>query len=103
MVAATLRLKGFKVYDCDSRAKQMMQSDPTLRKSLTEILGDGIYDADGHLRRKETAERLFASDSTRMAVNAVVHEAVRRDITDCLAECHDSLFLWRRQFLPLPE
>ena len=58
VVAATLRLKGFKVYDCDSRAKQMMQSDPTLRKSLTEILGDGIYDADGHLRRKETAERL---------------------------------------------
>lgn len=91
VVSTMLRLKGFTVYDCDSRARSLMLTD-AIRNALTEILGDDIYDSKGTLRRKEMAERIFSSPVTRLAVNAVVHEAVRQDLAEACDSCHGRLF-----------
>lgn len=66
------------VYDCDSRAKLLMQSDEEVRQSLVRLIGEQVYDHQG-LVRSEVARYLFASSDHAARVNAIVHPAVRRD------------------------
>lgn len=78
VVARILRLKGFRVYDCDMEAKRLMEQSDKLRRCLTEILGEEAYN-DGLLDRGFVASRIFAIDELRRQVNSVVHKAVAED------------------------
>ena len=69
---------GIPVYDCDARAKQLMDSDETIRQQLTALVGEQIYEGT-HLVRPALAHYLFASQQHADQVNAIVHPAVRRD------------------------
>lgn len=80
VVSRCLRLDGWPVYDCDLEARRLMESDPTLRAAIEGILGPDCYGSDGCLDRRRVASLIFNSDELRMAVNSVVHAAVRRDI-----------------------
>lgn len=80
VVSRILRLKGFKVYDCDSRAKALMAS-PLLKDKLKEILGNGIFRSDGSLDRAAMAAIIFSDDEKRASVNRLVHAEVRADIS----------------------
>ena len=71
---------GIPIYFADEAAKQLMQSDQQLQKSLEAILGFAIVDRDGQLLRKEMAARLFVDPELVQAVNDVVHPAVYRDL-----------------------
>ena len=42
---------GAQCYDCDSRAKWLMQNDEVLRKELVALFGTEVYSADGKLDR----------------------------------------------------
>lgn len=80
VVSRCLRLDGWPVYDCDLEARRLMESDPTLRTAVEGILGPDCYGSDGCLDRRRVASLIFNSNELRMAVNSVVHTAVRRDI-----------------------
>lgn len=79
VVSRVLRLRGFSVYDCDSRA-QLLMREPDLRDALCELAGHDVYDASGTLDRRCLASRVFADERLRSEVNRLVHERVRRDI-----------------------
>lgn len=85
VVSGVLRLRGFKVYDCDYRAKQLMEQSQELVRALKELCGENIYDSALHLRRDVLAERLFSEQELRAGVNQLVHAAVRNDIVELLA------------------
>ncbi len=79
-VAHVLQLRmGVPVYDCDSRAKQLMTADPSLRRALTLLLGQDAYDSEGRLNRRVVADFLFADADNAARVNALVHPVVRAD------------------------
>lgn len=80
VVSRILRCNGEKVYDCDSRAKWLMNNDPLLKEALKADVGNEVYDDSGRLNRKYLADRLFADLEIRILVNSIVHEAVREDI-----------------------
>lgn len=80
VVSRILRLKGFRVYDCDTRAKQLMTESESLRKEIVRIAGDEAYSADGSLNRKFLSECLFSNQEVRRDINLVVHRAVRDDV-----------------------
>ena len=80
VVSRILRLRGFRVYDCDSEARRLMEGDADLRRELCRVAGSDIYRSDGSLDRSLMAGRIFSCDETRMRVNALVHRAVRDDI-----------------------
>lgn len=67
-----------RVYDCDSAAKRLMRSSPTLRAALTALVGDGVY-TDGVLQKPVLARFLLASEANKLAVNDIVHPEVARD------------------------
>lgn len=82
VVSRILRLEGFPVYDCDSRAKSLMGTDSLLRTELTAILGEGCYHKEsGKLNRKYVSDIIFADPEKRGEVNALVHASVRKDLT----------------------
>jgi len=76
IVAHVLSEMGYKVFNSDAEAKRIMDNDPTVRKQLTEILGEGAY-SDSGLNRVFVAEKIFANKELREKMNAVVHPATR--------------------------
>lgn len=78
--------RGIPVYDCDSRAKDLMQRDPELRALLIDEIGAGVFNNEGKLNRKLVSDRIFSDDEKRRVIEREVHAAVRRDITSWLDE-----------------
>ena len=79
VVSRMLAIMGVPVYDCDSRAKELMVSDPFIIKELKRMFGDECYDADGGLNRKYLASLIFVDENNTKRVNALVHPAVVKD------------------------
>ncbi len=77
-VAELLRDRGVAVYDSDSRAKELMAGDATLRETLVEAFGAECY-TDAGLNRAWLAERVFNNEEELRRLNAIVHPAVMRD------------------------
>lgn len=79
VVSRILETMGVPVYDCDSRAKELMVTDTGIRKELVRMFGDECYDADGNLNRRYLASRIFVDERNTKRVNALVHPVVKSD------------------------
>ena len=79
VVSRMLDIMGVPVYDCDSRAKMLMQHDAKLVESLKRMFGDECYNADGSLNRPWLAARIFTDRENVARVNALVHPRVKED------------------------
>lgn len=77
VVSRILRLKGYKVYDCDTEARRLMEEEEPLVAVLTTLLGKEAYDCSGKLCRAYVGSRIFCDDALRAEVNRAVHAAVR--------------------------
>lgn len=80
VVSRILRLNGYPVYDCDSEAKRIMETDGKVIEALIEILGEEAYSSEGFINRPYIASRIFSDAVLRGMVNSVVHQAVREDV-----------------------
>lgn len=69
------------VYDTDSEAKKLYDTDPLLREQMIQLLGAELYDTpDGRLDRERLASIIFCDSHAMQSVVSLVHPAVRRDI-----------------------
>lgn len=84
-VCSMLEGFGVAVYDADSRAKGLMNSNPTLREALVRRFGAEVYTDEG-INRAYLAERVFFDGEELMALNAIVHPAVMDDFDRWAAE-----------------
>lgn len=85
VVCRMLKERGAEVYNSDIRAKELMASDETLRRELTERFGEQTY-VDGQLNRAYLAERVFGNKEELATLNAIVHPCVLRDFEQWAAE-----------------
>lgn len=79
VVSTVLRIAGYGVYDCDQRAKELMNTSVSIKKTLQERFGNDIY-IDGILNRSVLSDIIFNDNDALAFVNNVVHPAVRTDI-----------------------
>ena len=79
VVSRMFGILGVPVYDCDSRAKQLMVSDKVIVKSLKRMFGEECYGEDGSLNRNYLASCIFIDKDNVKRVNALVHPVVKRD------------------------
>ena len=79
VVSRMLSIMGVPVYDCDSRAKSLMQSDEAIKRSLVRMFGEECYNADGSLNREHLAGCIFIDIDNVKRVNALVHPRVKED------------------------
>lgn len=70
---------GAACYDCDARAKFLMESSPELRAQIEAIFGVRAY-AHDRLDREFLASLVFSDTKFKKALEGVVHPAVRRDL-----------------------
>lgn len=69
---------GVPVYDSDSKAKQLMETNGIIRDSLMKLLGNQIYKGTS-LQRKVMADAIFSDASVCKKVNDIVHPQVWLD------------------------
>jgi len=70
---------GVAVYDADSRAKWLINNDPTLKNNLIRLLGTAAYLPDGTYNRAWVAAQVFDNEALLQQLNALVHPRVFED------------------------
>jgi dephospho-CoA kinase len=78
MICRILAIFGVPIYEADSRAKALMQSDTELMAAIKTAFGEKAYQ-DGVLNRKYLAAEVFENTEKLNLLNSLVHPAVERD------------------------
>ena len=81
LISHLLRLLyGIPVYDCDTAAKTLYDTDTDLRDDLIGLLGKALYDTpQGTLNRPLLADIIFNNKEKLTAVESLVHPRVLKD------------------------
>ncbi len=77
-ICNVFRELGVSVYDADSEARRLMESDAGIINLITGLLGPDAYEK-GRLNRGFVGEVVFSDKEKLGALNAIVHPAVRLD------------------------
>ena len=80
VVATMVKVMGFDVYDCDSRARALMTEDADVRRQLVDTFGEQVYLNDGSINRQYLSEVAFRDDKALARLNAIVHPATASDM-----------------------
>lgn len=68
---------GIPVFEADTEAKKLMDTDPEIRTGLIHRFGTDIYTRNNSLDRKKLAGIIFNNEIQLQEVNQLVHPAVR--------------------------
>ncbi|MDE6859330.1 MAG: dephospho-CoA kinase [Duncaniella sp.] len=79
VVSRIVEIMGYEVYDCDSRAKLLMDASTDIMSRLKSEIHDECV-VDGKINRKRLAEIVFGDEEALNRLNAIVHAAVREDL-----------------------
>ncbi len=85
-VADVFRTLGIPVFESDTIAKSIMETDQLVRNKIIEVLGPQAYTASDQLDRKWIASQVFSDEHKLEQLNAVVHPAV-----------HSALLAWSKE------
>ncbi|MDE7426808.1 MAG: dephospho-CoA kinase [Muribaculaceae bacterium] len=86
VVSRILLCMGFPVYDCDSRARQIIDTDPDIHRLLCEHIHPEAV-IDGKVNRPRIAAVVFSDDRLLQQLNSITHTAVLNDLSHWLATC----------------
>ena len=73
---------GVPVIDADIAARKVVEPGSTGLNDLVKLCGAAILQADGQLDRRELRARIFADDSLRQRVNALLHPLIRQSMQE---------------------
>ncbi|MBM6993907.1 MAG: dephospho-CoA kinase [Prevotella sp.] len=96
-VCSLLERRGIRVYDSDAAAKRLMAQDETLKRQLSELVGDAVYN-NGVLQKSVLAKYLLQSEKNKLAIDGIVHPAVARDFLQSGYEWLESAILFDSGF-----
>lgn len=84
VVCKTLACLGFPVYDCDSRAKALMDNCEEIKSKISTLISPTAI-IDGKIQRQQLAQIVFNDAKALTTLNSIVHTAVREDLADWAA------------------
>ncbi|MEW6745762.1 MAG: dephospho-CoA kinase [Planctomycetota bacterium] len=82
-VARELGRLGALVLDADALAREVTAL-PEVREEISRQFGPAVLDPDGSVNRARLADRVFADEASRRALNAIIHPRVRQRIRRAL-------------------
>lgn len=85
-VAARLAELGAVVIDADRLAREVVEPGTPGLAAIAHRFGDAVLAPDGSLDRARLGSIVFADDSARRDLNAIVHPAVQRRYDELVAE-----------------
>ena len=78
-VCNVFKTLGIPVFEADVIAKNLVNTNPDIKKGLINLYGEGIYIQDGGVDRKKLASIIFNDDIQLNKVNKLIHPAVRTE------------------------
>jgi dephospho-CoA kinase len=79
IVSLILKEMGYQVYDCDWKAKYLMDNSPTIKDCLKSTFGNDII-IDGTINRVKLANIVFNNKEKLVKLNNIVHSSVKEDL-----------------------
>ncbi|MEK6650532.1 MAG: dephospho-CoA kinase [Bacteroidota bacterium] len=79
-VSAIIERSGVPVCSADLIARDLSESDPSVRRKIIALLGPKAYRPDGTYDRPSVAARIFSNRNAQRGLEAIVHPAVEREI-----------------------
>lgn len=92
-VCKRLAAQGIKVYDCDSAAKRLIRTSDSIRRQLTNLIGEDAYIGES-LNKAAVARFLLASESNAQAIDRIVHPAVFQDFEESGMQWMESAIIY---------
>ena len=80
VVSAILRIMGYSVYDCDSRAKNLMNTNKDIKNDLISSFGVDCLSDDGKINAQYISSIVFKDKTALLKINSIVHPRVKDDI-----------------------
>ena len=80
VVSAILRIMGYPVYDCDSRAKNLMNTNNDIKNDLISSFGVDCVSEDGKINAQYISSIVFKDKTALLKINSIVHPRVKDDI-----------------------
>ena len=91
---------GFKVYNSDQRAKEIVSEDSIIKKKLISFFGNNIY-KNGVLDRKFLSDKIFNDKSSLEQINSIIHPAVKKDFNSWVKNNSNEKILFKESALLL--
>ena len=92
-VCKRLTAQGIKVYDYDSAAKRLIRTSDSIRRQLTNLIGEDAYIGES-LNKAAVARFLLASESNAQAIDHIVHPAVFQDFEESGMQWMESAIMY---------
>ena len=86
-VANEFNKLGIPVYNSDTRAKELMETQEEIKKELTAKLGSPVLE-HGKLNRKFIADAIFTDKELLNWMNGLIHPLVQKDFESWLKQQH---------------
>lgn len=80
VVCRVLSALGYPVYDCDSRAKEIMDSSDEIKSVISGEISEEAVNPDGSINRPALADAVFGDPAKLAILDRAVHSAVTSDI-----------------------
>lgn len=97
IVSRIIRTIGYPVYDSDTRAKELMETNTEIREKLIKAFGEQSFHND-RINREYLAQRIFQDPADREKINGIVHPVVRADFSNW-ATAQTSQFVFQESAL----
>ncbi len=81
---------GAKIVDCDALYHKMLEHDESMLGELKIRFGDGIFGADGTLRRKALGDIVFGDPRALADLNAITHRHILRELDALIAKAKEA-------------
>lgn len=85
-VCHVFKLLGTPVFEADSVAKYLLNTNEKVKKGLVSLFGENIYAPNGTIHRKKLAGIIFNDQIQLSKMNNLVHPAVREEFLKWLEE-----------------
>ena len=80
VISRILRQKGYQVYDCDTRARYLMENSQIIKSRIRDEISADVTDGSLPIDRLRLAEIVFHDKKMLNCLNAIVHGVVRDDV-----------------------
>lgn len=85
VVATMLTIMGYSVYDCDSRAKALMDSSDEIKRTIAQDICAEAITPEGNIDRRRLSAEVFSDAEKLSRLNLIVHKEVRKDMMRWIA------------------
>ncbi len=82
IVASRFAKLGADVIDADKLARNLIETNKSIKQDLVETFSEEILNHDGEIHRQKLARVAFANEDSQMKLNAIVHPYIIAKIDD---------------------